>query len=167
MKQQDICLSETLSVRPLLCRFEAIYLTLTFHHSKYAAPWDTHACQIWSCYPQYCKSYGKLLKLEQTNQPTNQPTGQKQYVLPPIVEVEGDIEITRCLCDTQCPPIWRLTLTLHYSKCAAPWDTHACQISSCYIQYSKSYCKMLKLAQTNQPTDQPTDRAKTICPPLL
>jgi len=30
---------------------------------------------------------------------------------------------------------WRMTLTLTFkhSKCAAPWDTHACQISSCYL----------------------------------
>ena len=34
---------------------------------------------------------------------------------------------------------WRMTLTFHHSKCAAPWDTHACQISSCYLEYCKSY----------------------------
>ncbi len=34
---------------------------------------------------------------------------------------------------------WRMTLTSHHSKGAAPWDTHACQISSCYLQYCKSY----------------------------
>ena len=34
---------------------------------------------------------------------------------------------------------WRMTLTFHQSKCASPWDTHACQISSCYDQYCKSY----------------------------
>jgi len=36
---------------------------------------------------------------------------------------------------------WRMTLTFtfHHSKCAAPWDAHVCQISSCYVQYWKSY----------------------------
>ena len=37
---------------------------------------------------------------------------------------------------------WRMTLTFYHSKCAAPWDTHACQISSCYLQYCKSTHKM-------------------------
>jgi len=37
---------------------------------------------------------------------------------------------------------WRVTLTFHHSKCTAPWDTHACQISSCYLQYCKSIHKM-------------------------
>ena len=37
---------------------------------------------------------------------------------------------------------WRMTLTFHHSKCAAPWDAHACQISSCYLQYCKSIHKM-------------------------
>jgi hypothetical protein len=39
---------------------------------------------------------------------------------------------------------WRMTLTFHHSKCAAPWDTHACQISNCYDQYCKSYDKTLR-----------------------
>ncbi len=30
---------------------------------------------------------------------------------------------------------WRMTLTFNHSKCAAPWDKHACQISSCYLPY--------------------------------
>ena len=34
---------------------------------------------------------------------------------------------------------WKMTLTFHHSKCGAPWDTHACQISSCYLKYCKSY----------------------------
>ena len=34
---------------------------------------------------------------------------------------------------------WRMTLTFHHSKCAASWDAHACQISSCHLQYCKSY----------------------------
>ena len=40
------------------------------------------------------------------------------------------------------PWMMTLTLTFHHSKCAAPWDTHACQISSCYLQYCKSTHKM-------------------------
>jgi hypothetical protein len=40
---------------------------------------------------------------------------------------------------------WRMTLTFHHSKCAAPWDTHACQISSCYLQYCKSIHKISDL----------------------
>ena len=39
-------------------------MTLTFHHSKCAAPWDTHACQIWSCYLQYCKIWPLTLTLK-------------------------------------------------------------------------------------------------------
>jgi hypothetical protein len=38
-------------------------MTLTFQHSKFAAPWDTHACQISSCYLQYCKSINKISDL--------------------------------------------------------------------------------------------------------
>jgi hypothetical protein len=105
---------------------------------------------------------------------------------------------------------WRMTLTFHHSKCAAPWGTHACQISSCYLQYCKiwpltlnfdlegwlwpwpfttqnvqlheihmhakyqvaifniciSYGKCKSLTLTNKPTNKPTDRANTICPPV-
>ena len=31
----------------------------------------------------------------------------------------------------------------HHSKCAAPWDTHACQISNFYLEYCKSYDQTL------------------------
>ena len=56
-------------------------MTLTFQHSKCSAPWDTHACQISSCYVENCKSYGQCLSLcKPTNKPTNKRTGQKQYV---------------------------------------------------------------------------------------
>ena len=41
--------------------------------------------------------------------------------------------------------LWRMTLTFHHSKCAAPWDTHACQISSCYLQYCKIWPLTLTL----------------------
>ena len=34
---------------------------------------------------------------------------------------------------------WRMTLTFQHSKCAAPLDTHACRVSSCYVEYCKSY----------------------------
>ncbi len=34
---------------------------------------------------------------------------------------------------------WRMTLTFHPYKCAAPRDTHECQMSSCYLQYCKNY----------------------------
>ena len=52
-----------------------------------------------------------------------------------------------CVCETLCPLLsdfdpYIRPLTLKDdldSKCAAPWDTHACQISSCYLQYCKSY----------------------------
>jgi len=49
---------------------------------------------------------------------------------------------------------WRMTLTFHHSKCAAPWDTHACQISSI----------LQKLWPRLKFWDRMTDRPKTIYP---
>jgi len=70
---------------------------------------------------------------------------------------------------------WRMTLTLtfHHSKCAAAWDTHACQISSCYDQYCKSYDHFFETLtqvwrnyrRTDRQTDGQTDSAITICHP--
>jgi len=85
-----------------------------------------------------------------------------------------------CLSETQCPLLrrfdffylwpWRMTLTFHHSKCAAPWDTHACQISSCYDQYCKSYDHFSKPKRkcdgiSEGQTDGPTDSVITICHP--
>jgi hypothetical protein len=52
---------------PLWCHIFYLWpwrMTLTFHHSKCATPWDTHACQIWSCYLQYCKMWPLILTLK-------------------------------------------------------------------------------------------------------
>jgi hypothetical protein len=60
---------------------------------------------------------------------------------------------------------WRMTLTFHHSKCAAPWDAHSCQIWSCYLQYCKSYDKTLRFLKVlNRQTDRMKDRPKTIYP---
>jgi hypothetical protein len=62
------------------------------------------------------------------------------------------------LLETQCPLLHRFEAMYMYSnfdlegwpwpfttqKCAAPWDTHACQISSCYLQYCKFWPLTLK-----------------------
>jgi len=37
------------------------------------------------------------------------------------------------------------TVLTWLKKCAAPWDTHACQISSCYLQYCKIWPLTLTL----------------------
>ena len=52
---------------------------------------------------------------------------------------------------------WRMTLTstFHHSKCATPWDAHACQLSSCYVKYWKSYDHLS--FQTDGQTDILTD----------
>jgi hypothetical protein len=63
-------------------------LTLTFQHWKCAAPWDTHACHIWSCVNIFniakvmanVKVWRKQTNTHTNKKATNQQTGQKQYV---------------------------------------------------------------------------------------
>ena len=52
-------------------------------------------------------------------------------------------------------------MTFHHSKCAAPWDSHACQISSCSLQYCKSYGQRLSFRKNGQ-----TDCSTAICHPI-
>ena len=46
-------------VKPVKDKNRRMIFTLNFHHSKCAAPWDKHTCQISSCYLQYYKSHGQ------------------------------------------------------------------------------------------------------------
>ena len=75
-------------------------------NSKYAAPWDTCASQMWCLYKYWHKRYGPMLKT----------------MIWPIYIFD------------LWP--WRMTMTMthHHSKCAAPWDTHASQISKQFIE---------------------------------
>ena len=61
---------------------------------------------------------------------------------------------------------WRMTLTLtfHHSKCAAPWDTHACQYQVAIFNIAKV---MTKVKVLDRMTDRMTDRPKTIYPLFL
>jgi len=66
--KQELCLWNTMP--PAAQLWSHIFylwpwrMTLTFHHSKCAAPWHTHACRIWSCYLQYCKIWPLTLTLK-------------------------------------------------------------------------------------------------------
>ena len=80
-------------------------LTLTGHHSKCASPWD-------NMHAKY------------------------QVASFIIAKVMANVKVAVLTSIFDLWP-WRMTLTLngHHSKYAASRDTHACQISNCYLYY--------------------------------
>jgi len=152
-------------------------MTLTFHHSKCAAPWDTHACQISSCYLQYCKSIHKMSDFGHiylTSDLEGWPwpfTAQNVQLHEIHMHAKYQVAILNIEILQKCTlneRFWPIYLTFDLEGWPWPFTTQNVQLHEIQpnIKLLSSILQklwpMLKLAQSNKPTD----RAKTICPPV-